>query len=82
MSKEQTLSWWKEHFSGMEIDSCPAVDYPDHEQGGPPLTLNENLPLSYPLIFASLVSANTSLISSNTPVYVAGFDLGVLPIGS
>ena len=34
MSKEQTLSWWKEHFSGMEIDSCPAVDYPDHEQGG------------------------------------------------
>ena len=30
-------------------------------------TLNENLPLSYPLIFASLVDANTSLISSNTP---------------
>ena len=38
--------------------------------------------MSYPLILASLVFANTSLISSNTPVYVAGLLLGVLPIGS
>ena len=30
---------------------------------------------------ASFVSVNTSLISSNTPVYVAGLLLGVLPIG-
>ena len=34
MSKEQTLNWWKERFSGMETDSCPAVDFPDNEQGG------------------------------------------------
>ena len=47
----------------------------------PPETLKLNLPFEYPLSFASFVSANKSLILSNTPVYVAGFDLGVLPIG-
>ena len=36
----------------------------------------------YPLAFASFVDANKSLISSNTPIYVAGLDLGVFPIGS
>lgn len=30
---------------------------------------------------ASSVAANMSLIISNTPVYVAGFERGVLPIG-
>ena len=30
---------------------------------------------------ASFVPANKSLIISNTPVYVAGFERGVLPIG-
>ncbi len=34
MNKNQIVSWWKEHFSGMEIDSCPAIDFPDNEQGG------------------------------------------------
>ena len=29
-----------------------------------------------------MVSANNSRISSNTPVYVTGFERGVLPIGS
>lgn len=47
----------------------------------PPATLKLNLPLSYPRIFASFVPANMSLIKSNTPVYVAGFERGVLPIG-
>ena len=47
----------------------------------PPCTLKLNLPLSYPLIFASLVPAKISRIISNTPVYVAGFERGVLPIG-
>ena len=47
----------------------------------PPLTLNENLPDLYPLIFDSGVLLNNSRISVNTPVYVAGFDLGVFPIG-
>jgi len=30
---------------------------------------------------ASSVAAKISLIKSNTPVYVAGFERGVLPIG-
>ncbi len=47
----------------------------------PPDTLKLNLPFSYPRSFASFVPANISRIESNTPVYVAGFDLGVLPIG-
>lgn len=47
----------------------------------PPLTLKLNLFFSKPLIFASLVVVNNSLISSKTPVYVAGLLLGVLPIG-
>gem|GEM_PF-5648273 len=48
----------------------------------PPGTLKLNLPFLYPRIFASGDSANKSLISSKTEVYVAGFDLGVFPIGS
>jgi hypothetical protein len=43
--------------------------------------LKLNLPFPYPLIFASFVSAKIFRISSNTPVYVAGLLLGVLPIG-
>ena len=35
----------------------------------------------YPFAFASLVFAKSSLISLKTPVYVAGFERGVLPIG-
>ena len=35
----------------------------------------------YPLVLASLVEANRSLIRSNTPVYVAGLERGVRPIG-
>lgn len=34
-----------------------------------------------PRTFASFVEANKSRMSSNTPVYVAGFERGVRPIG-
>ena len=54
---------------------------PWHASQRPPLTLKENLLELYPLILASCVEAKSSLMSVNTPVYVAGFDLGVLPIG-
>ena len=47
----------------------------------PPFTLNEKCPGVYPLSFANLVSENNLRISSNAFVYVAGFDLGVRPIG-
>lgn len=47
----------------------------------PPATLKLNLPFWKPRNFASFVPANMSLIKSNTPVYVAGFERGVLPIG-
>ena len=48
----------------------------------PPLTLKENLPSRYPRTCASLVEANSFLISSKSLVYVAGLLRGVLPIGS
>ena len=47
----------------------------------PPLTLKENLPGLYPLVLDSGRLVNQSLIGPKAPVYVAGFDLGVLPIG-
>lgn len=37
----------------------------------PPLTLKLNLPFLYPRALDSCVSEKTSLIESNTPVYVA-----------
>ena len=46
-----------------------------------PFTLKEYLPTLYPLALDSGKAANHSLIGPNAPVYVAGFDLGVLPIG-
>jgi len=48
----------------------------------PPETLNENLPGLYPRAFDSGKTENNFLISSKTPVYVAGLLLGVLPIGA
>jgi hypothetical protein len=43
--------------------------------------LNENLPGLYPRAADSFKPAYQSLIGVKHPVYVAGFDLGVLPIG-
>ena len=68
--------------SGRKCISIFLTPSPQQASQRPPLTLKENLPLSYPCIFASLVFVNTSLISSNTPTYVAGLLLGVLPIAS
>ncbi len=33
--EERTMQWWTEHFSGLDTDSCPAVDLPDNAEGGP-----------------------------------------------
>src|SRR5262245_37369597 len=57
------------------------VPSPAHASQRPPLTLNENLPGPYPRTFASAVSANSFRTLSKTPVYVAGLDRGVRPIG-
>ena len=46
----------------------------------PPRTLKLNLPDLSPRTFDSGVAANKSRIGVNTPVYVAGLDLGVRPI--
>ncbi|CPU65691.1 Uncharacterised protein [Mycobacteroides abscessus] len=54
---------------------------PEHASQRPPLTLNENRPGVYPRTLASVVSANSLRTWSHTPVYVAGFDRGVRPIG-
>src|SRR5699024_10244624 len=68
--------------SGRKCISIFKIPSPRHASHLPPLTLKLKRPFLYPRIFASFVSANTSRISSNTPVYVAGFDLGVRPIGA
>ena len=47
----------------------------------PPFTLKEKRPGLYPRIDASGVLANKLLISLKTPVYVAGLERVVLPIG-
>ena len=54
---------------------------PEQASQRPPLTLKLNVPGVYPRSLASVVFANNFLISSNTLVYVAGFERGVLPIG-
>jgi hypothetical protein len=57
------------------------VPSPQQFSQRPPLTLNENRPGPYPRTFASVVSANRRRMWSKTPVYVAGLDRGVRPIG-
>ncbi|MBO7405152.1 MAG: hypothetical protein J6V24_09350, partial [Clostridia bacterium] len=34
MKEDRILTWWQERLSGLEIDVCPAVDFPDNEEGG------------------------------------------------
>ncbi len=36
----QGLSWWRERFGGADTDASPAVDLPDHENGGRLAALN------------------------------------------
>src|ERR687890_715461 len=57
------------------------VPSPEQFSQRPPLTLNENRPGPYPRTLASVVSANSVRMLLNTPVYVAGLDRGVRPIG-
>ena len=54
---------------------------PEHASQRPPFTLKLKRPFLYPRALASFVIANRSRIWSNTPVYVAGFERGVRPIG-
>ncbi|MBQ5970400.1 MAG: amino acid adenylation domain-containing protein [Clostridia bacterium] len=42
MNDALIMTWWEEHFSGLEIDSCLAVDFPDNENGGPFASLRED----------------------------------------
>ena len=67
--------------SGKKCISILLTPSPEQASHLPPFTLNENLPGLYPLILASVVVENNSLIISKVPVYVAGFERGVLPIG-
>ena len=66
---------------GKKSISTNLTPAPLHVSHLPPFTLNEKAPCFNPLIFDSVSEENKFLISVNTPVYVAGFDLGVLPIG-
>ena len=34
MNNDRNTEWWKEHFSGLETDSCLAADFPDNDEGG------------------------------------------------
>ena len=54
---------------------------PEHASQRPPFTLKEKRLLEYPRILASCVAAKISRISVKTPVYVAGFERGVRPMG-
>src|SRR5262249_56111335 len=67
--------------SGRKCISILIVPSPEHASHRPPFTLNENRPGWYPRTLASRLEANSERILSNTPVYVAGFDRGVRPIG-
>ena len=67
--------------SGKKCISILMMPSPLQASQRPPLTLKLKRPFWYPLILASFVWAKTSLMSSNTPVYVAGLERGVLPIG-
>jgi len=54
---------------------------PLHASHLPPLTLKLNLPFSNPLILDSGRFAKRSRMCVNMPVYVAGLERGVRPIG-
>ncbi len=68
--------------SGKKYISMFLTPAPSQAAHLPSLTLKENLPGKKPLASASGVFANNSRIGVQTPVYVAGLLLGVLPIGA
>src|SRR3989344_6062102 len=60
----------------------PALSpFPWHASQRPPFTLNEKRPGPQPRAFDSSDIAKRSLMCVHAPVYVAGFDRGVRPIG-
>src|SRR5690606_29466843 len=67
--------------SGKKFISITRIPAPWQVSHRPPFTLKLNLPGLYPLIMDSGVWVNRLRISLNTPVYVAGLDLGVRPMG-
>src|SRR5438552_316089 len=67
--------------SGRKCISIWMIPCPWHASQRPPLTLNEKRPALYPLIRASGTFANVSRSGVYRPVYVAGFERGVRPIG-
>src|SRR5205085_10249434 len=67
--------------SGRKFISMRFSPSPWQASHRPPFTLNENLPGLYPRSRDSGSIAYRSRIGEKTPVYVAGFDRGVRPIG-
>src|SRR3989338_7600263 len=66
---------------GRKCISTAISPFPWQASHRPPLTLKENRLAFQPRTRASAVSANISRIKVNAPVYVAGFERGVRPIG-
>ncbi len=57
------------------------LPWPEHASHLPPFMLKEKRPGPYPLFLASGTLASIFLISVHTPMYVAGHERGVLPMG-
>ena len=70
------------HTSGRKFISSLIEPPPLHASQRPPLTLKEKCPGAYPRSRERDVSENNCRIGVNTPVYVAGLERGVLPIGA
>src|SRR3989344_7082246 len=66
---------------GKKCISTATRPFPWHASHRPPLTLNEKRPGPHARAFASSDIANMSRIWVQAPVYVAGFERGVRPIG-
>ena len=84
VSRLNRFPWQVSHStytSGRKFISMTFNPPPVHVSQRPPATLKLKRPGLYPRICASGVCVNRLLISLNTPVYVAGFDRGVRPIG-
>src|SRR3989338_1763315 len=66
---------------GKKCISTATRPLPSHASQRPPLRLNENRLGLHPRARASSVIANMSRMWVHEPVYVAGFERGVRPLG-
>src|SRR5665811_858140 len=66
---------------GKKCISIKLAPAPWHASQRPPGRLKENLPKAYPLSLDSGRLAKKSRMGVKIPVYVAGFERGVRPIG-